>query len=133
MQILSHKEEKASFLARIYARLFAMQAWAFSLFNNSLTAWKAGNRGISTVMGLVLGGVAIIVLVVIVIIVDLFVNTATTVSGLSTAQKGNLTNIVATGNSALNLGAVVPLIIIAIALIGAVLGIFVLGQGRRNM
>lgn len=85
---------------------------------------RTAKQALTAVIGLVLGGVAIIVLVVVVIIIDLFVNTATTISGLSTNQKGNLTNIVNTGNSALNLGAVVPLIIIATVLIGAVLGIF---------
>ena len=106
-----------------------MQALSLYEFKKAV---KSGswNKGLSAVIGLVLGGVAIIVLVVIVIIIDLFTNTATTISQLSTAQKGNLTNITNTGNSALNLGAVVPLIIIATVLIGAVLGIFAFRASR---
>lgn len=120
--VQTSKETKVGLFTRIMLALYSLQAFAFSLVQTSKTLRARG--GISAVMGLVLGGIAIVILVVVVIVIDLFTNVATGVAGLSTAQKGNLTTIVNTGNSALQLGAIVPLIIIAIAIIGAVLGIF---------
>lgn len=76
--------------------------------------------------------VVIILLGVLPIVVYMFFNVATTVGGLSTNQKGNVSNIINNSVGALNLGSLLPLVIIIALIISVLLGVFAVGYLRRS-
>lgn len=124
MQSLS--EKKTNVFGRLLAYLYihanpAVSAFIGGLFASAYQRRKSG----SVIAGLVLFATAIIMVVVVAIVVYLFVNAATSTSGLTTSQKGNLTNYVNTGQSGLSLASIVPVIVIAAVIISVIGGFLV--------
>ena len=76
--------------------------------------------------------IVIILLGVIPIVVYIFFNIGTTIGGLSTNQKGNISSIINNSVSALQLGSLLPLVIIISLVISVLLGIFAVGRMRRG-